>query len=66
MPKHYQRVPPHYSESTEVLYVPAHIIEVQCHSISGLRQSYDYMFQELTMLPVEPTIFCDFLTSYEF
>ena len=41
--KHGQRVPSHLSESTEVLYVPAHITEVPCHSISGLRQFYNYM-----------------------
>ena len=41
--KHGQRVPSHLSESTEVLYVPVHITEVPCHSISGLRQFYNYM-----------------------
>ena len=60
MMKNYQRVSLHYLESTEVLYVSTHVTEVPCHSISGLRQSYDYMFQELTILPLEPTIFHDF------
>ena len=40
--------------------MPAHVTEVPCHSISGLRQPYDYMFQELTILPVEHTVFHDF------
>ena len=34
----------HKSESTEVLYMPAHVTEVPCHSISSLRQSYNYMY----------------------
>ena len=26
-----------------MLYVSTHVIEVSCHSISGLKQSYNYM-----------------------
>ena len=28
---------------TEVLYMPTHVSEVSCHSISDLRQTYNYM-----------------------
>ena len=43
MPKHGQRMSSHLSESTKVLYVSAHVTEVSCHSITGLRKFYNYM-----------------------
>ena len=51
MPKHSQRVSSHQSESTEVVYVPAHVTEVPCHSISGLGKSYNYM-SSVTYYPI--------------
>ena len=34
---------PRTNQRVPILYVPAHVTKVPCHSISGLRHSYNYM-----------------------